>query len=356
MIDLDMPQDYSALDPANMLGRILEMDRQIAEAWRLAGELALPPAYRGARAVLVLGMGGSAIGGDLARTFAARDARVPILVSREYALPGWVGPDTLIIANSYSGGTEETLGATEQALARGALVLAVTTGGRLAQMAGERGFSLLRFSYPAQPRAALGYSLFLLLGVLVKLGLLPSEGIDLGSAQEAIRQTVAQLRPGVPTAQNRAKQLAQALRGKLPVVYGGGILAEVARRWKGQFNENSKQFSFFEQLPELNHNAVVGYQFPRELVGDIVVLMLSSALNHPRLLVREQVTRELLTRAGVRCEVLEASGQGELAHLVSSIVQGDFVSYYLALLNGIDPSAVEVIDYLKARLAEVGPR
>lgn len=354
MVDLDDVQSYAALDPADMLGRILDMGNQVSEAWRLASAFSLPPACRAAKAVLVLGMGGSAIGGDLARTIAARSGSVPVIVSREYDLPGWVNPETLVVVSSYSGATEETLSATEQALEHGALMLALTTGGRLAQLGRERGFPVLQFAYPAQPRAALGYSLFLLLGVLVRLGMLPGDQVDLASAQEAVRQTIEQLRPEVPAAQNRAKQLAQTLQGKLPVVYGGDILSEVARRWKGQFNENSKNWAFFEQLSELNHNAVVGYEFPRDMLSSLVVIQLTSSLNHPRILLREQITQELLAQVGVRHEVMAASGHDALAHMLSSIVQGDFVSYYLALLNGADPYTVEVINYLKSRLAEAG--
>lgn len=353
MVNLDNRRSYAQLDASDMLGRILELDHQVAEAWRLAGEATVPKSYKDAQAVLVLGMGGSAIGGDLGRTFATDRASVPILVSRDYDLPAWVGPKTLVIASSYSGGTEETLSATHQALDRGAMLLAITTGGQLAELAETRRFPALRFAYNAQPRAALGYSLFLLLGVLVKLGVLLRSAIQVTATQTAIRETTGRLRSEVPESDNRAKQLARALHGKLAVVYGGGLLAEVARRWKGQINENSKNWAFFEQLPELNHNAVVGYEFPRELAGGTIVLMLSSSLNHPRIQVREQITRDLLERAGVQCEVIEAIGQDELSHMLSSTVQGDFVSYYLALLNGIDPSTIESINYLKGRLAAV---
>jgi glucose/mannose-6-phosphate isomerase len=352
-LNLDDPSTYATLDPSNMLARVLEIDRQMADAWRLASAFEAPARYRDAQSVVVLGMGGSAIGGDLARSYAADKASVPILVSREYDLPAWIGPGTVVIAASYSGGTEETLSATSQALERGALVLAVTTGGKLGDLARQRGFPLVTFAYPAQPRAAIGYSLFLLLGMLVRLGVLSEEHMDLRQAQEAARRTTQALRPEVPEAENLAKRLARSIQGKLPVVYGGGILAEVARRWKGQLNENSKHWAFFEQFPELNHNAVMGCQFPRELCKDIVVVTLSSRLNHSRILVRERVTRELFQRAGARCEVVEATGPDALSHMVCSIVQGDFLSYYLALLNGTDPTSIDAIDYLKARLAEV---
>ncbi|HYU17565.1 MAG TPA: bifunctional phosphoglucose/phosphomannose isomerase [Chloroflexota bacterium] len=352
MVDLDQPSTYAELDRSGMLSRVLEMDRQAEDAWRLATTFEAPAEYGAARQVVVLGMGGSAIGGDLVRTLVSRRAAVPILVCREYELPAFVGPDTLAIASSYSGDTEETLSATEQALAAGARVIAVSTGGRLAELAAERGLPLLHFSYSAQPRAALGYSLFLILGLLARLEYLEASTLKMEEALAAIRAKAAECGPEKPTSANPAKELATALHGSLPVIYGGGILAEVARRWKGQFNENAKQWSFFEQLPEVNHNAVLGYEYPPELGGKIVVLLLSSPLNHPRIGLRERATAELLGRAGVRNRVLRAEGQGELAQVCSLVVLGDLVTYYLALLNGADPSTVENIDYLKAELAK----
>ncbi len=354
MIDLDRPRSYRELDPADMLARVMEMDRQAEDAWRLADGLEAPAGYRSARQVVILGMGGSAIGGDLVRTLAARHARVPIVVSREYDLPAFVGPDSLAIASSYSGNTEETLGAVEQALGVGARVLAVTTGGRLAQVAAERGLPLVRFTYDAQPRAALGYSLFTLLGVLVKLGYLAADQVGVEPALAAIRARTAECAPDRPLPSNPAKQLATELRRRLPVIYGGGILSELARRWKGQFNENAKHWAFFEQFPELNHNAVIGYEHPRELNTIITVLILTTDLNHPRVRRREQVTAQLLDRAGVQHRALRAEGDGALAHVCSLGVLADFTTYYLALLNGADPSTIDNIAYLKAELAKSG--
>ena len=351
MIDLDQPATYGELDRSDMLARVVEMERQAQDAWRLATSLDVPADYRDAGQILILGMGGSAIGGDLTRTIAARHVRAPILVSREYELPAWVGTETLVIASSYSGNTEETLATTEQALAAGARVLAISTDGRLAGLASEHGFPLLRFEYPAQPRAALGYSLFALLGVLSNLEYLPAEQLKLDEALAAIRERTEQCAADSPTSLNPAKELATGIHGSLAIVYGGGLLAEVARRWKGQFNENAKHWAFFEQFPELNHNAVIGYEHPAALDQKVVVVILSSALNHPRIGLRERVTASILGRAGVRNRVVRAEGQGELAHVCSLVVLGDFVTYYLALLNGADPTTIENIDYLKEELA-----
>jgi glucose/mannose-6-phosphate isomerase len=352
VIDLDQPDTYQQLDKSDMLARVMEMDRQAEDAWEIAEGLQAPEQYRRATSIVVLGMGGSAIGGDLARSLALRHLAIPMFVSREYDLPAFVGRETLVIASSYSGGTEETLTSVEQALGIGASVMALTTGGKLAEMARQHGFPLLVFDYQAQPRAALGYSLFLMLGVLVKLGYLSPDAANLKDAIDVIRKQRDEIAPEVPTVRNPAKELATDLNAKLAVIYGGGFLAEVARRWKGQFNENSKNWAFFEQFPELNHNAVMGYQFPPDLAQRLLVVCLTSTRNHPRIQAREEITIQILARHGVRSTVVSGQGDGELAHMASIIQFGDFVTYYLALLNGIDPSTIEAIDYLKAELAK----
>ena len=352
MIDLDQPDSFKQFDRSDMLARVMEMDHQADDAWTIAETLQAPDDYRRASSIVVLGMGGSAIGGDLARTLALPHLNVPLVVSRDYDLPGFVGPETLVIASSYSGGTEETLSAVEQALAVEARVMALTAGGPLSQLAGKRGLPLLTFDYEAQPRAALGYSLFLMLAVLVNLGYLPPEAASIEDAINVIRAQRAEIGPDVPTAQNRAKELASTLHGSLALVYGGGLMAEVARRWKGQFNENSKNWAFFEQFPELNHNAVMGYQFPADLSKKILVVFLTSSRNHPRIQAREEITALILGQHGVRSTIVAGQGESDLAQIVSAIQFGDFVTYYLALLNQIDPSTIEAIDYLKAELAK----
>jgi glucose/mannose-6-phosphate isomerase len=158
------------------------------------------------------------------------------------------------------------------------------------------------------------------------------------------------LNEGIPLAQNPAKKLATKLAGHLIVVYGAGILSQVAYRWKTQFNENSKTWAFHEVFPELNHNAVVGYQFPRELAAGAFVILLGSNSINPRILVRSQLTAELLTRVGIEHEVVPAEGASPLSQMMSLVLFGDYVSCYLALLNGVDPWPVEAIDQLKEQL------
>ena len=353
-VDLDHPESYAAVDTAGMLAHLQGLPRQLEDAWRLAQGLGAPPEYGAADAIVVAGMGGSAIGADLVRGLCADSLRVPLVVWRDYGLPGFVGPRTLVIASSYSGGTEETLTAVERAAAVGARVLGITTGGMLAERLGARGCPVLRFEYAAQPRAAVGYALLLVLGVLTRLGYLGEQPGAVEAAIAAVSQATERLAPAVVSDENGAKQLALALRERVAVIYGGGFLAPVARRWKGQCNENAKHWAFYEELPELNHNAVVGYQYPADPRLTPHAVLLRSSLLPGRVALRCTITAELLERHGVPYTAVDAWGEGALAHLLSAVAYGDWTSYYLALLNGVDPTGIAAIDYLKTRLAEVG--
>jgi len=347
---LDDPKEMQKLDPERMIDRIEEFPQQCEDAWNIARGVALPGDYAQANGVAVLGMGGSAIGGDLVRTLVIDDLALPFQVVRDYDLPAWVGKETLAIASSYSGNTEETLSAFQQALDRGAKTLAITAGGRLEKTARDKNLPLIHFTYKAQPRAALGYSFILLLGALQAAGLGRDRSSEVAEAITLLRSLRNEMAMTVPESQNFAKQLARRLHGRLPVIYGGGLLSEVARRWKGQVNENSKGWSFFEVLPELNHNAVVGYENPSWLNSKLHVVFLDCDRNHPRIRLRQRITKDILGQRGVSFDTVVSRGQGEVAQMLSSVYVGDFTSYYLALLYGADPTPVKVISFLKSEL------
>ncbi|MCX7682498.1 MAG: bifunctional phosphoglucose/phosphomannose isomerase [Anaerolineae bacterium] len=352
-MNLDEPSSFELLDPDGMLARIGELPQQCRNAWDLTSDLDLPRAYREVQRVIVLGMGGSAIGGALLEGLVSGECAVPVVIVRDYSIPTFVrGAETLVVASSYSGNTEETLIALQEALERGTLSIAITTGGQLASLAQEKGIPLLRFDYRSQPRAALGYSFTLLLGLFSRLGLVRDYSADLVEAVEVMREWQMDIGPQVPTAQNAAKSLAERLVNRLPVVYGAGFLAPVANRWKTQFNENSKHWAFFEVLPELHHNAVVGLGIPTSVRDIVTVLMLRSDMDHPRVRVRWDITAELLAKEGVTCETFYGRGKSKLAQMLSLIHFNDYVSFYLAMLNGVDPTPVRTIAFLKRRLAE----
>ena len=351
MPDLDAPQSFGSCDPKGMLAHIAGLPQQCAAAWDKVQCLKLPDEYRRARQVVVLGLGGSAIGADLLRGLLVDECPIPLIVHRDYGLPAFVDAHTLVIASSYSGNTEETLSGFDEARRRGARLLAVTTGGELAQRAGEWGIPLYTYEYEAQPRAALGYSLFSLLGVMQHLGLASDKSNEVAESSDVMKQWQAEIEPAVPASANAAKSLARELYGRLPVVYGAEHLSEAARRWKGQFNENSKSWAVFDAVPELTHNTVAGYSSPSRLRGEAFVVMLLAASNHPRVQARFEIVGELLRRNGVAYRVIDARGQSKLAQVLSLVHVGDYVSYYLAMLYNADPWEIKSIDWVKKRLS-----
>jgi glucose/mannose-6-phosphate isomerase len=349
-INLDDSKIYQKLDPDGMLARIKELPMQCQQAWQSALSLTLPPDYKNVNKVVVLGMGGSAIGGDLVRTLVQAEARIPIIIHRDYGLPAYVDEKTLLIASSYSGNTEETLSGFELALKTGAKKLAITSGGKLEKMAETHHVPVFKIEYKAQPRAALGFSFIPTLGILQKLGFITDKSAEVEETVNVLEKLSAKLDEKSPIKSNPAKQLAQRFYGCLPVVYGAGIAAEAAHRWKTQLNENSKAWAFYEVFPELNHNATVGFPLPKEVASKIRVVLLRSPTFSSRIKLRYEVTCELLKQSGVAHEFVDGEGKSPLAQMVSLVSFGDFVSYYLAILYKVDPSPVKFISYLKERL------
>jgi len=349
---LDEPKTYQRLDPSGMLQHLHELPDQCQRAWQNALAFELPQSYRRVDRAIILGMGGSAIGGDLLRSLALLENRLPVWVHRSYGLPPLLNENTLLIASSYSGNTEETLSSFVESLQTPAKKLVLTGGGRLRALAEKEGIPVFPIDYQAPPRAAFPHSFIPLLGIFQKLDLLEDKSADLSEAMQVLNNLSSELTESMPLASNQAKQLAIRLSGKLAVIYGAGILSEVAQRWKAQLNENSKAWAFYEIFPELNHNAIVGYQFPSEMRERVLVVLLHSSLLHPRISDRYRLTAEILTEAGIEHELVEARGDSPLAQMMSMVLLGDYVSFYLALLNSVDPTPVAPIDYLKKRLAE----
>ena len=353
MVDLDNPQTYQQLDPSGMLQHLHELPEQCQRAWQNALKFDLPEDYAKVDKAIILGMGGSAIGGELVRRLALLENRLPVWVHRGYDSPPFLDEKTLLIASSYSGNTEETLASFTESLKIPAKKLALTTNGKLKDLAEKEGIPVFLIDYQAPPRAAFPHSFIPLLGIFHKLGLLQDKSADLGRAIEVLKRLSADLAENMPLISNPAKQLATKLLGRLVVIYGAGILSEVAQRWKTQLNENSKTWAFYEVFPELNHNAIVGYQFPPEIRERILVVLLHSSLLQPPISLRYHLTTEILAKVGVNYELVEARGESPLAQIMSLVLFGDYVSFYLAILNKVDPTPVAFIDYLKSRLAEL---
>ncbi|OGN97920.1 MAG: bifunctional phosphoglucose/phosphomannose isomerase [Chloroflexi bacterium RBG_13_51_18] len=351
-INLDDFSIYRKLDPEDMLARIKEFPMQCSQAWQSVMKMVLPKNYSNINQLVILGMGGSAIGGDLVRTLVQEEMKIPVIVHRDYGLPAFVDDRTLLIASSYSGNTEETLSGFESALKMGAKKLVITSGGKLEEMAKVNNIPVFKIKYKALPRAALGYSFMPTLGVLQKLGFIQDKSADVAEIIQVLEKLSSKLDEKSPLKANPAKQLAQRLFGCLPVVYGAGIAAEAAHRWKTQFNENAKSWAFYDIFPELNHNAATGYSLPKDIASKIRVVLLRSPTFSKRIKLRYDVTCELLKQSGVAYEFVDSEGKSSLSQIVSLVSIGDYVSYYLALLYKVDPSPIKYIDYLKERLAK----
>jgi glucose/mannose-6-phosphate isomerase len=350
MTDLDDLEICKRYDPDGMRNDLHRLPQQLREAWQKANQFALPADFATIDKIIICGMGGSAIGGELIKKFASNLTKPIIFVHRDYDLPAFVDSKTLVIASSYSGNTEETLSNFKQALDKDCLKMASTTGGKLEDLAKIRQIPVFTIDYVCQPRAALGYSFIPLVALLSRLGFIEDKSIEVERAAQTLEKLLDKLSENVPSSCNPAKQLAHKLFGKLLIIYGAGILSPVAQRWKGQFNENSKTWAFYETFSELNHNSVVGYEFPKEMANKTYIILLRSPSLHPRILARYQITSEILEKAKVEHEIIDSQGEDNLTQMMSLIFLGDWTSYYLAMLNQADPSPVKMIDYLKERL------
>jgi glucose/mannose-6-phosphate isomerase len=352
MTNLDDPAVYRQIDKLGILLHLHDFPGQCQQAWEKIMPFDLPTEYKGIDKVVILGMGGSAIGGDVVRRLALAESKVPVWVHRDYGLPPFIDEKTLVIASSYSGNTEETISAFTQSLKTRSKKLALTTGGKLKQLAKGEGVPLFIIDYQAPPRAAFPHSFITLVGIFQKLGLLKDKSAELREGLKILNKLASVLVETTPLVSNAAKQLATKLYRNAVIIYGAEFLSEVARRWKTQLNENSKTLAFFELLPELNHNAVVGYEFPPEVKERVFVVLLRSSLFNPRNQLRYKATAQLLAKAKIKHQMVEGSGASPLAQVMSLILFGDYASFYLAILNGIDPTPLDSVDFIKKYLAQ----
>ena len=301
--------------------------------------------------VVVCGMGGSAIGGDLVRTLVEPSAPVPFLVNRGYTLPGWVGEGTLVVASSYSGGTEETLSAFEDARQRGARTLSITAGGTLAERSEADDLDLVQIPGGLQPRAALGYSLGVLLRLADAMGLAEVSEDTFQTALAAARQRSA--RYDRDEDGNPARALSAAFEGALPVIYTGtGLLEAVGMRWRTQLHENPKHPAVGNVVPELDHNEIMGFESgPPEVLRQMQVVVLRDRDDHAQIQRRFDATRSLVEPAVGGWHEVETDGESRLSRMLSLVQFGDWASFWLAMRKGVDPTPVETIQQLKKTLA-----
>jgi len=319
------------IDNSNMLKVIEDFPQQCKTALELAKGMSVSGKID---KIVVAGMGGSAVGGDLLKAY-IHNSNIPVFVVRDYKVPNFVDENTLVFAVSYSGNTEETISAYESAINKKAKSVAVTSGGKLGEMAKRA----IKIPSGLQPRAALGYLFFPVLGVLVNSGVIDVKGKEIEEMLDVLSKT--------DEFKGVGERIAKKIGARTPLIYASELLSATAYRWKTQFNENSKTAAFHHAFPEMNHNEIVGYQ--RINKSDFIAIFIRDKDDNERIIKRMDITKEIISS---RVDVEEVFTKGEylLSRIFSGIYYGDFASYYLALANKIDPTPVAVIENLKKRL------
>ena len=336
-----------AVDASRQIDDILGLPEHLRDAlWRV--ESAKLERHDAPGGLIVAGMGGSAIGGALARAALGDRASRPIIVMRDYGVPSWTTPDATVLCASYSDNTEETLAAFEGAGALGARRVVATTGGKLDAAAREEGVPVIPLPGAFQPRAAVGYALVIALEVAASCSAAESLHSEIDVAAAHTEELLAEWGPD-GAEDSLPKQLARGLHGTIPQIAGAGLTAPIAYRWKTQLNENAKIPAFSSELPELDHNEIAGWAGAAEL-GAFSTVFLDDSDLHPRIRQRIELTRGLIGANAAGSFRVESRGETRLERLVSLVLLGDLVSLYLAVLRGIDPTPVDAIERLKSAL------
>jgi len=348
-MSIDWQKLRDAHDPAGMYDLVAGFPGQMEAARAIGAEFAPAIAPAPAQQIAVCGMGGSAIGGDLARSFLGSRLRAPLLSVRDYAAPAYLRDGSFVLLSSYSGNTGETLSAFESLRGGASTFVAVTSGGEMEKRCREAGIPVCNIPGGMPPRSAIGYSLFPSLAILRAAGMADYDDAELEEAQAAVAARCAEY--AIESPDNRAMHIAQALHGKLPLVYAGpGLFEAVARRWACQINENSKSLAHWAVFTELCHNEIVGYEALPDLRANSVVVSLEDEDDHE--LTRRQTDVGIGIMEPLCAEVIRIrEGGGRLARMLSAMILGDFVSVYLAYLGGVDPTPVKNIDRLKSQLS-----
>lgn len=348
-------ENLKKLDKSDMLNLLLDFPLQCRAAIDIADKAGILFEKRDFKNIVFLGLGGSAVGSDLVKSYLYYENRLAVNVFREYTLPAYIDDSTLVFACSYSGNTEETLSAYAEAKKRGAPLIVISSGGTIKEYALRDNATFIEIPKGLPPRCALGYLSIIPLCILAKLGLIEDVKPHLNQAIRVLEELRDKnLNPVVGAKDNIAKYIASKLFNKIAVIYSASINFDVcATRMRGQLAENSKVLSWSHLFPEMNHNEIVGWQNPKKMFKDLIVLMLRDKEMHPRVAKRMDITSDILKKEGVSIIEIWSRGEGLLSRIFSLIYIGDFISYYLAITYGIDPTPVEKVTYLKKELAKI---
>lgn len=319
------------LDKSNMLEVLDNFPQQCKDALTLPKGIV---AKGDITSVVVCGMGGSAIGGDLLKTYCS-NTNLPVFVNRDYKVPEFVDNYTLVFAVSYSGNTEETLSAFHDAKKKNANIIAVTSGGELSKEAQKT----VRIPSGLQPRAALGYLFFPMLGVLYNSNLINVKNTDINETLALLKQK--------EEIKNKAEEIAKKIQGKIPLIYSSELLKSVAYRWQTQINENAKYPAYHSAFSEMNHNEINAFRAMER--SKFLAILLRDEKDNPKIKKRMDICKQIMER-NIDVEEVNVKGSSLLARMFYTIYLGDYTSYYLALRERVDPTPVAVIEWLKKQL------
>ncbi|MCH8557342.1 MAG: bifunctional phosphoglucose/phosphomannose isomerase [Balneolia bacterium] len=344
-------EQIRAIDTQGMWDRLCTFDEQWRDAVYHTQNAALNIEVDKIRDVVITGMGGAIIGGDIIRAICLEVGHLPVHINKSYSLPSFVADSTLVIAISQSGNTEETLSAFEEAGARGAQRVIITTGGRLSEIAAEEGISTVMLPKSRITRAALAFTFVALWRVFQKLDVfLPGDKTLL----EAADFFTSEIDILSDLSDNDAVELAEGLVHTLPIIYSNDtLMAPVALRWKTQFNENSKMLAFRGEIPEMNHNEIEGWELTAHLMGKLSVIFLKDQSDHERVKRRMEVAGKLIEPHSVSLKKVSSTGNNALERVFYMIMYGDFVSFFLSILSEVDPMPIVKIELLKRKLEEM---
>ena len=345
-------KSYNSIDSSNMYKAIYDFPDHLRKAKTIGESIILNNKYSKIKNIVVAGMGGSAIGGDIARLILQNELKIPMYICRNYKLPNWVNNDSLVICSSYSGNTEESLSAFEDAQKKKAQIIAISTGGVLSKKIKELGLDLITIPSGLQPRAALALSFVPMLYLFKSLNLIEIKKInDLIKAIDKI-----ELMRDVynkETNENPAYLLSKKIYQTLPVIYGENeSLAILAVRWKGQLSENAKMLAYHNELPEMNHNEIVGWENNLDLINRISIIWLKDKSDHKRTKIRQNSTKNIIDNLAARHEIISVEGLTKVERYLNMIHLGDWVSFWCAILHKTDPTPVTKIDKLKEILSK----
>lgn len=355
MAHLDSPEEIKELDKSQVLASIQKLPEQMGQAWKEVSQMVLPEDYGRVTNILVSGMGGSALGARIVKFLFSEKLRQPFEISNNFSLPNFVSGDDLIILNSYSGNTEETLDSAQDALDKGAKLFCVSTGGKLASFAQQLKVPHYEFkptyNPSGQPRMGLGYSLAIFLALLKKLNLIELSEGEVIEGIEALRKISQTFAVETPQAQNPAKQIAEHLLGKIPVLVTSDHLAGIGHAIKNQMNENAKVFALAFDVPELNHHLMEGLAYPEAAKTLYNFLFIESNLYGEKVKLRYPVTQEVIAQNGIQAGKYRTQTTTKLSQALEVLALGAYVAFYLSMLEGIDPAPIPWVDFFKEKLS-----